>query len=575
MSLFFGSFTKALLSVFEFPSNDDFAYKLDLPVTGEADELSLVLLSSGLDGEYIYDIAVGLDETQLSKYRSGSRSVHRDVVARYKSTDVRERVKPFFQENITPNIPKERHYDLLQELLDLIDGDSRISDRQKHEFRKSALNDSLNDFLIEVFIYAVKSPIPEKNPNQPTAKLVYKNGRHRVYNCPYDPTGAYLEQDEINIVRQYFADGKHTVAICGEHGIGKTELALRYACEAALDTRRTVIWIDAKSEATILISLRQFLLEKNLDKNATSTKLVADSVIKDEYLSWANINEDWLIIFDNVGPAKNGDQAYLQYMPQNTKGDILLTVSDECPAVAAGVVLEPRKDKTAAYNYLRRRYGDQYLFTPFTPDPPFTFQNIPFVLELMSSYALATGDFELKVLKGRSVDFFEPGESEPMIDDELGMIVLVRSHGDIEEQINGMSCEDLIQKAFNLLWSYIDSPYKFLLQMVANMPDGELHVDTFEEVFYGDDNYKYNIPLEVPEYMLDEVEFADVLKQLVSMGVCKVSYYAKGDPRWNDHFAGLKKIRLHSLVQGYIKADKDYCGITESDFMELIEKVSS
>ena len=45
MSLFFGSFTKALLSVFEFPTHDNFAYKLDLPVTGEADELSLVLLS--------------------------------------------------------------------------------------------------------------------------------------------------------------------------------------------------------------------------------------------------------------------------------------------------------------------------------------------------------------------------------------------------------------------------------------------------------------------------------------------------------------------------------------------------
>ena len=64
MSLFFGSFTKALLSVFEFPTHDDFAYKLDLPVTGEADELSLVLLSSGLDGEYIYDIAVGSSKVQ-------------------------------------------------------------------------------------------------------------------------------------------------------------------------------------------------------------------------------------------------------------------------------------------------------------------------------------------------------------------------------------------------------------------------------------------------------------------------------------------------------------------------------
>ena len=44
MPLFFGSFTKALLGVFEFPVSDDLAYKLDLPNTGEADELSLILL---------------------------------------------------------------------------------------------------------------------------------------------------------------------------------------------------------------------------------------------------------------------------------------------------------------------------------------------------------------------------------------------------------------------------------------------------------------------------------------------------------------------------------------------------
>lgn len=557
MSLFFGSFARALLSVFEFPTNEDLAYKLDLPVTGEADELSLVLLSSGLDGEYIYDIAVGLDETQLSKYRSGSRSVHRDVVARYKSTDVRERVKPFFQENITPNIPLERRYDLLQELLDLIDGDSRISDRQKHEFRRRALNDSLNDFLVEVFIYAVKSPIPEKNLNQSNAKLDYRSGKHRVYNCPYDPSDIFMERDELDAVRQIFSDSNHIVAICGEDGIGKTDLALRYACEAALDLRKTVIWIDAEDEAAILKSLRQFLLEKNLNPNAANPELTADATIKEEYLSWVNINDGWLIIFDNAESAKNANQAYLQYMPQNTNGDILLTVSDKCPSAVTNVMLEPQKDKTAAYDYLRRKYGDRYLFTPFLPNPPFTFRNIPFALELMSSYALATGDFELNVLKGRSVDFFDTRESEPMTDDELGMIVLIRSHDDIEEQINAMSCESLIQKAFYLLWSYIDSPYKFLLQMVAHMPDGELQVDTLEEVFYGDENYKCNIPLEVLEYVLDEAEFTDTLKQLVTMGVCKVSYYAKGDPRWNDHFAGLKKIRLHSLVQEYIKADRD------------------
>lgn len=302
---------------------------------------------------------------------------------------------------------------------------------------------------------------------------------------------------------------------------------------------------------------------------------MTDSAIKNEYLSWANINEGWLIIFDNVASAKDGNQAYLQYLPKNTKGDILLTVSDKCPAVAASIVLEPQKDKTAAYNYLRRRYGDRYLFTPFTPYPPFTFQNIPFVLELMSSYALATGDFELNVLKGRSTDFFEPGESEPMDDDELGMIVLVRSYNDIEERINAMSSEDLIQKAFYLLWSYIASPYKFLLQMVAYMPDGELHVDTLEEVFYGDENHKYSIPLEVLEYVLDEVEFTDALKQLVSMGICKISYYAKGDPRWNEHFAGLKKIRLHSLAKEYIKADRDYCGLSQKTFMELVQEISN
>lgn len=575
MSLYFGSFTRALLNFFEFAANDDLEYKLDLPTSSKADKLSLILLSSGLGGEYIYDIAEGLDESQLSRYRSGKRQVHSEIVDRYKIPDIRERVEPFFQENITPNIPFERRYDLMRELLDLIDKDNRISDRQKHEFRRRALNCSLNNFLAEVFIYAIKSPSPNDTQSKSKTAITYKNGRYRVYNCPYDPYEIFMERNELNIVRQHFADGNHTVAICGEHGIGKTELALRYACEAALDTRRTVIWIDARSEATILMSLRQFLLEKNLDKNATSTELVADSVIKDEYLSWINTNEGWLIIFDNVRPAENGNQAYLQYLPKNTNGNILLTVSDEYPPVAVSVVLEPRENKTAAYNYLRRRYGDQYLFSPFTPDPPFTFQNIPFVLELMCSYALATGDFELNVLKGHGEDFFEPGESEPMIDEDLGMIVPVHSHSDIEEQINAMSCKNLIQKAFYLVWSYIALPYKFLLQMVATIPDGELQVDTLEEVFYGDENYKYNIPSEVLEYVLDETEFTDALEQLVSMGICKVSYYAKSDPRWNDHFAGLKKIRLHSLVQEYIKADRDYCVLSQKIFMELVQKISS
>lgn len=125
-----------------------------------------------------------------------------------------------------------------------------------------------------------------------------------------------MEQEALNALRQNFADGNHIVAICGEEGIGKTDLLCDMHAEVALDIRKTVVWIDAADEETIFKSLRQFLLEKNLNKNATSTDLVADSIVKDEFLTWADINNDWLMVFDNIGTANNEEQIYSQYMPQ-------------------------------------------------------------------------------------------------------------------------------------------------------------------------------------------------------------------------------------------------------------------
>lgn len=569
MPLFFGSFTKALLGVFEFPVSDDLAYKLDLPNTGEADELSLILLSSGLNGEYIYDIAGGLDETQLSKYRSGKRQVHSEIVDRYKDSDVRKIVSPFFIENITPNIPLERRYDLIQSLLDLIEGDSRISDRQKHEFRRKALDGSLNDFLVEVFIYAVKSPLPSRAPDEPSSKQGYRCGKHRVYNCPYDPAEIYMEQEALNALRQNFADGKHIVAICGEEGIGKTELALRYACEVALDIRKTVVWIDAADEETIFKSLRQFLLEKNLNKNATSKDLVADSIVKDEFLTWADINNDWLMVFDNIGTANNEEQIYSQYMPQGGRGDILLTATGDCLPEAASVVLAFQDDKTPAFEYLRRRYGDRYPVSPFRPNPPFTFRNIPFVLEMMSGYALSTGDFEMNILMDSGLGFFEPNSYE---DSELGMVIPVRSYDYKEKQLASLSCEELVQRAFRVLWSHIDAPYRFLLSLMAQMPHGELNAGKLEEICYGEGNYDYYrkaIPANVWSYLLNVDELTNVLHQLVSLGICKAAYYAIDDPRWDNHFGGLKKVRIHRLLRRYINMD------TQPDSLLLCEKLLS
>ena len=574
MPLFFGSFAKALLDVFEFPISDDLGYKLDLPATGEADELSLILLSSGLGGEYIYDIAEGLDETQLSKYRSGKRQVHSEIVERYKTPDVRERVEPFFRENITPNVPIERRYDLIQTLLNLIEEDKRISDRQKHIFRESALNDSLNNFLVEVFIYAMKSSAPKISRDEQSTQAIYGNGNYRVYNCPYDPSSVFMERDELDYIRQNYAKGNRLVAICGEEGIGKTELALRYACEAALDLRRAVIWIDAEDEGSILRSIRQFLLEKNLNKNATRAKLVADSVVIEEFLAWAGTNNDWLIVFDNVGAEMSSNQACLQYFPRLNNGDILLTISGEAPAEAIKIVLKPQEDNSASYDYLRSRYENRHLVSVFSASPPLTFRNIPFVLEIMSGYALATGDFELDVVTDSRIGFIDLGSNK---DIELGMIVPIRSYSYLERRLSELSCEELIQKAVRVAWNCIDARYKFLLQLAAWMPSSEIRVEMLEEMFFSGTDYDYYrkvIPLAIGEYMTHADKFTDILRQLIALGVCKAAYYAKEDPRWNAHFSGLKKIRLHHLVCKYVKEQKGYDGISEAVILEMIEKIS-
>ncbi|KAH6653678.1 hypothetical protein BKA67DRAFT_660234 [Truncatella angustata] len=130
----------------------------------------------------------------------------------------------------------------------------------------------------------------------------------------------------------------HAVAIFGLGGTGKTQLALRYAERHKL-RYDTILWIDARSEATIRSSFQRCARELKLLTETYST--VPDLVaLKDDppvriVLSWLqNRNQfhgEWLVILDN---ADDLDGGLRDVIPSGVRGSIIITSRDfECVEV--------------------------------------------------------------------------------------------------------------------------------------------------------------------------------------------------------------------------------------------------
>ncbi|KAH7111469.1 P-loop containing nucleoside triphosphate hydrolase protein [Dactylonectria estremocensis] len=130
----------------------------------------------------------------------------------------------------------------------------------------------------------------------------------------------------------------HAVAIYGLGGAGKTQLALRYVEKHKL-RYDTILWIDAKSEATIRSSFQRCARDLKLltETYSAMPDLVAlrDDPAVRVVLSWLQnrnqLHGEWLVILDNADDLNGGVR---DVIPSGIRGNTILISRDiECVEV--------------------------------------------------------------------------------------------------------------------------------------------------------------------------------------------------------------------------------------------------
>jgi hypothetical protein len=98
-------------------------------------------------------------------------------------------------------------------------------------------------------------------------------------------------------------------------GMGKTQAALEYAYRFR-HKYSMIGWIRAETDLSIVISLQEIL-----DKLGLNPKSIEKTDILQTFHSWAEENDDWLLIFDDV----EDFQSLNCYLPKQIRGNILIT----------------------------------------------------------------------------------------------------------------------------------------------------------------------------------------------------------------------------------------------------------
>jgi tetratricopeptide (TPR) repeat protein len=194
------------------------------------------------------------------------------------------------------------------------------------------------------------------------------------YAVPLETVESYTQREELwnqlekkMRIRHDEANVPYAVTISGLGGVGKSQLALKFA-ETYKDRYNPILWIDATDTESIRSSFQRFTAELRLSENRDSKRgsVLTDDGAVQAVLRWLrDRNEadgEWLVIVDNADDISSEIQ---KVIPKGQRGSVLITSQDElsvrliprgCEQIQVGV-MAPHESTNLLLHHLGQDAG--------------------------------------------------------------------------------------------------------------------------------------------------------------------------------------------------------------------------
>src|SRR5260221_1053026 len=173
-----------------------------------------------------------------------------------------------------------------------------------------------------------------------------------VWNVPYPRNLRFTDREEIlqqlheSFTRDTASSFKQPLALVGLGGMGKTQIALEYACRYR-EEYQVVLSVKADSPEVLTSELASFatlLKVPGIQKQDQQYALAA-------FKYWLEVHANWLLILDNIENLKLAHE----YLPATTLGHILLTTNSQVMyGVARRLDIDSMEPEDGALLLLRR-----------------------------------------------------------------------------------------------------------------------------------------------------------------------------------------------------------------------------
>lgn len=283
-------------------------------------ELANILLSSPkinagakLEDRNLERKTYAVDSSLVTRCCKGERGIPPRIREYFAIPEASEKISQCLSVDLLPRIEKGTEKTIVQEILSLLLEDGSLLPETQSYFTRIASEKPFSIFLAESLITAVD----RKKDTLDTRK---NSCEHATTNLPGKNVFFHGREDLIKKINEQFKDGIHMQGLYGMRGTGKTQLALQYAYNH-LKEYDIVWWINAETKATLQGSACDFLsARKSLPENKD-----ADS-IRLAFLDYLDNHNRWLVIYDNAEYGTDAEyRTLLDYFPQNTNGNVLLT----------------------------------------------------------------------------------------------------------------------------------------------------------------------------------------------------------------------------------------------------------